>query len=490
MSTVTGRRAGPSPAAGDVAATLPAPQSSWEDLYDNAPCGQLSTTPEGVIVLVNTTLLSWTGYAREQLVGSPVDQLLTVGSRLFYQTRGLPVLRLQGELREVALQISRADGSVLSVVASFALARSADGAELAIRLAVFDSTARGDYERELLAARRNAERSEVRVRVLQRASAGLATARTEQALLQFVAETTRAAFDATRTAVLMVPPEGGALEVVIGRHPMPGPVDLQAPRPEAEALRRGEVVTIASLDEAEQTFPDMVEPLHAARVEALTATPMMHDDGPLGVVVSFFGRSRTFDDDERRLHQAIARQAAEALQRVRLQEQLRFQATHDQLTGLVNRSFLYARLRQVLAAAARSRHSTAVLFLDLDGFKLINDRLGHLVGDRVLLQVAGRLRETTRLGETVARFGGDEFVILCESADAPGGEAVADRIRAAIRRPLDEAPGFGVTASVGVAVHLAADGAAADPEDLVRMADDAMYRSKSQGRDRVTVVCL
>jgi len=383
----------------------------------------------------------------------------------------------------------RADGTVLSVLVNFRLVRSDDGRELAIRLAVFDSTARGDYERELLAARRNAERSEVRVRVLQRASAGLATARTEQALLQFVGETTRTAFDAARTAVLTVPPEGGALHVVVGHHPMPGSVALGARRPEAEALRRGEVVTIASLDEAERTFPDMVEPLHAGRIEAMIATPMMHDDGPLGVVVSFFGRSRLFDEDERLLHQALARQAAEALQRVRLQEQLRFQATHDQLTGLVNRNFLHARLRQVLADAARARRSAALLFLDLDGFKPINDRFGHLVGDQVLLQVAHRLRQTTRLSETVARFGGDEFVVLSESADAPGAGALADRIRSAIRRPLHEAPGFGLTASVGVAVQLAAAGSAADPEDLVRMADDAMYRSKAQGRDRVTVVC-
>jgi diguanylate cyclase (GGDEF)-like protein len=215
----------------------------------------------------------------------------------------------------------------------------------------------------------------------------------------------------------------------------------------------------------------------------------MHDDDPLGVVVSFFGRGREFDDEERQLHQALARQAAEALQRVRLQEQLRYQARHDQLTGLVNRCVLYDRLREASVDTARSGRPIALLFLDLDGFKPINDQLGHLVGDQILLEVAHRLRRTTRLSETVARFGGDEFVVLNENADVSAAQTLAHRIRAAVRRPLDEAPGFALTASVGVAVQLASDGTA-DPEQLVRVADDAMYRSKSRGGDCETVIQL
>ena len=103
--------------------------------------------------------------------------------------------------------------------------------------------------------------------------------------------------------------------------------------------------------------------------------------------------------------------------------------------------------------------------------------------------MAHRLRRTTRLSETVARFGGDEFVVLRESADVSAAQTLAHRIRAAVRRPLEQAPEFGLTASLGAVVHLGFD-SSVDAEQMVRAADEAMYRSKSLGGDRETVVQL
>ncbi|MBO3086764.1 PP2C family protein-serine/threonine phosphatase [Cellulomonas dongxiuzhuiae] len=132
-------------------------------LYDRAPCGYLSTTPDGRVVRVNETFLTWTGYRHEDLVGRRrfVD-LLPVGGRIYHETHYAPTLRMQGSAREIALEIVCADGRRLPVLVNAVLDRDADGTPLVIRTAVFDATERRRYEQELLAAKRRAEESEVR----------------------------------------------------------------------------------------------------------------------------------------------------------------------------------------------------------------------------------------------------------------------------------------------------------------------------------------
>ena len=251
------------------------------------------------------------------------------------------------------------------------------------------------------------------------------------------------------------------------------------------------MVSIDSIGEAERDYPDLAPALAGARLAALTAIPILEDHTALGVLVCFFARSREFDDEELQLKRALARQAAQALQRIRLQAQLQFQALHDQLTGLANRELLHRRLAQALAAAARHQRSVALFFLDLDGFKTINDELGHLAGDAVLVQIAQRIRPVVRLSDTVARFGGDEFVVLCEDIDSSAALRVAERLRAAVRQPLPGIPdALALTASVGVAVHDPDGTPGPDAATLVEQADAAMYRSKAGGKDRDTVIHL
>ena len=170
------------------------------------------------------------------------------------------------------------------------------------------------------------------------------------------------------------------------------------------------------------------------------------------------------------------------LRRVRLQEELEHQAMHDQLTGLANRKLLEERLEAAIAAASRSRRPLSVVFVDLDGFKAINDSLGHRVGDEVLAEVAARLRSVARAGDSVARYGGDEFVIVCEDAAPDAGATIAERFRQAVRRPLERVPPrYAVAASIGVAVWEPAQGSAPDADLLLRTADEAMYASKALG---------
>jgi diguanylate cyclase (GGDEF)-like protein len=219
--------------------------------------------------------------------------------------------------------------------------------------------------------------------------------------------------------------------------------------------------------------------------------PLIVDETPVGVLACYFGRRRGFDDDALELLVSLARLASQVLQRIRLQNELQRMAMHDQLTGLANRVLLQTRLAQVLAAAERYGHPMAVVFLDLDGFKRINDKLGHGIGDVALRDVAHALQRVVRASDTLARFGGDEFVVVCEDADEAGAMRVADRIRGAVEMPLHGVPSaFTLTASVGIAVHNPRAGRAVSAEALLSAADEAQYQSKHGGKNRVTVVAV
>src|ERR1700730_16164119 len=166
---------------------------------------------------------------------------------------------------------------------------------------------------------------------------------------------------------------------------------------------------------------------------------------------------------------------------------LRHQALHAPLRGLANRALLADRAEQALMRSARSGASVAVVLVDLDGFKFVNDSLGHQVGDVVLVEVARRREALGRSEDTVARLGGDEFVILID--DVSGMEetqALAERVREVLR-PRFSLPGwdYAVTASVGVAIGSAAQ---VDVHDLLRDADTAMYVGKTSGKDSVRLV--
>jgi diguanylate cyclase (GGDEF)-like protein len=159
------------------------------------------------------------------------------------------------------------------------------------------------------------------------------------------------------------------------------------------------------------------------------------------------------------------------------------QLLSDPLTGLASRLVLHDRLRLALERARRQGTAVAVLFIDLDHFKVINDSLGHETGDRVLRVVSERLRTNARRGDLAVRFGGDEFIVVCEDLDGPAAAlATAERLGALLRAPVPvDGRAHVLTVSIGVCVTTDPD---RSPEDLVRDADTAMYRAKEHGRDR------
>ncbi|MFD3443560.1 diguanylate cyclase domain-containing protein [Microbacteriaceae bacterium 4G12] len=175
----------------------------------------------------------------------------------------------------------------------------------------------------------------------------------------------------------------------------------------------------------------------------------------------------------RDLDSALMRQAESALAHLGM---------HDALTGLPNRRLFTERLQRALSGDPRGGH-VAVIFIDIDSFKAINDSQGHGGGDTVLQQIAERISSATRASDTLARLGGDEFVVLCENTGPDGARKTAERVLEALLNPLDIAGRpLKVTASIGVATATHAD----TPDSLLGRADSAMYRAKRSGKDRVS----
>lgn len=172
-----------------------------------------------------------------------------------------------------------------------------------------------------------------------------------------------------------------------------------------------------------------------------------------------------------------------------LQEALTHQAFYDPLTGLPNRALFYDRLRQALSRVARYRGIVAVLFLDLDGFKSVNDRFGHTNGDKLLIQAAERMQLQMRSEDTVARFGGDEFtVLLASEVSMEGASQVARRLLDEISLPytINEEI-VTISVSIGVAISTSEKN---QPDDLIHDADNAMYRAKTNGKANFQVFNL
>jgi len=193
----------------------------------------------------------------------------------------------------------------------------------------------------------------------------------------------------------------------------------------------------------------------------------------------YFGRQELHRLDQ------LADMVGLAIERCEMAELMAFQASHDVLTGLANRALFMERLEEALSHVGRRRSSLAVLFVDLDRFKLVNDRADHTVGDQLLNEMASRLMAMTRGVDVVARFGGDEFVALAEVEHEDDARDMAERIRKGLGEPVTiGGVRLVVTASIGVVVT--AD-AATTAAGLLRDADNAMYEAKRAGRDQIVV---
>jgi diguanylate cyclase (GGDEF)-like protein len=179
------------------------------------------------------------------------------------------------------------------------------------------------------------------------------------------------------------------------------------------------------------------------------------------------------------------------LENVISNEMLKYMGLTDSLTGVYNRRYIDRRLVEEVARARRQEYSIAVMFIDVDRFKSVNDRVGHQAGDDVLREVAARIKMELRVSDALARFGGEEFVVLLINADLTAAAMVAERIRAGVAgKPVDLAGGQGMNVSVSIGVAALGDEAGELPieevaQQLVALADGALYQAKEAGRNRV-----
>jgi diguanylate cyclase (GGDEF)-like protein len=251
---------------------------------------------------------------------------------------------------------------------------------------------------------------------------------------------------------------------------------------------------VLSLDDARDDTADEVvrEAAHALRVRSLALAALTRPDGTvLGTLLALSDAPRAWREPELLRLTDLALTASTELQlrhalaeREMRERQLRHDSLHDGLTGLPNRTLFMKRLSDASLRARRDGDGLfAVLFLDLDDFKLVNDSMGHHVGDEVLITVARRLEDCVRGGDIVARLGGDEFAILLERvSDARDTAIVAERVQESLRVPMKLGNHeWSTTASIGVVLS---SSDTERPENLLRSADMAMYRAKNQGRAR------
>jgi len=215
-------------------------------------------------------------------------------------------------------------------------------------------------------------------------------------------------------------------------------------------------------------------------IGCLVLVPLVHNGEALGVLGVSAPVPRAFSAAALETLRLVAGLAGAAIQRAEVTDRLAYAATHDSLTGLSNRVHFTERLEHAIALGRRHRTPVGLLYLDLDGFKAVNDGFGHHAGDQVLAEVAARIRAAVREVDTVARLGGDEFaVVLSDVSGAAELSCAAGRIAAALEPPVPVPGGqVRVTASIGTA--LAGPGDA--PGDVLALADAEMYREKANRR--------
>ena len=315
--------------------------------------------------------------------------------------------------------------------------------------------------------------------------AGEALARVTQEALEAEQATLLMRDDQDRIEYLKTVGADGDFERTLREHVVGRPADFRLWR---VAARHAKPIFVENAAASRLMPPELVE---ALGLKSYVAFPLLAEARTLGLVFcSHTTAPRRWSNEERQLVEQLALEgslvvenaALRATEQQRLDE-LSHQAFHDSLTELPNRALFADRLGLALARTERRKVAVAVLFLDLDDFKPINDRFGHDAGDRLLRAVAERVRACVRPEDTVARLGGDEFTILLEDiVDVRYAIGVAERIEEALHEPFPiDGHEATVTASIGIAVSSGRD---ATPEDLMRSSDQAMYQAKRKGRAR------
>lgn len=412
----------------------------------HAPIGMCTVGLDGSFLMVNKALCRIVGYSQAELLALDF-QTITHPDDLEADL-GLLQAVLRGDRNSYKMEkrYIRKDGVVVWIQLTVALIRDDDGAPLHFISQIEDITERKQAETELR-------------EVNETLSAILAAS--PQAVYSLDAEGRVRSFNAAAERMLWYP-----ADAVIGRLDVTALHDvceLTGVTDESSCGALEQVLGVAQRGQVQRHDCSLIRG-DGTRVPAAVAYACMRDAA--GAITGYVGV------------------ASDMTERQRREEYTRHIAQHDHLTGLPNRMLLDDRIERAIVQARRFDHSLAVLMLDLDNFKRINDSLGHHIGDGLLRVIADRLRDAVRATDTVARMGGDEFVVLLDQVEASQrAVSIANNIVDVLSRAV-EVSGHELVAtpSIGVAMF-PADGLT--PVTLIRNADAAMYRAKQEGRCRV-----
>jgi len=433
-----------------------------------APFGLVELSDTGIIVDANDLFSRWFFLFGPTIVGSRLADVFGI------------------EQSELAEALRQASGGSDLIPATAVLRPAGAGARplilAATRLengnnavAVVDASRNSDFEPGLDRPELTPLGESERLQLLLSASVRFANSATSTEMADVLADAARKSFRADWATVHLV--DGDDFVLAGGHNPLAVKWPAGAAPTGARTMQLGRILLITDPAEAEEYLPGVgISGVFAdSGVHSVLVAPITDHDVSLGTVACYFAKRRTFDNQAEPFIRALALQAGQVFTRLRLEEQLRRSTMLDDITGLPNRRLFERQF-------ADASPSSAILFLDLDGFKAVNDELGHAMGDRLLELVAERLRGVFRHTDSVARYGGDEFVAIIEDTSTDNAMKVAERARAAIAETFPELPDHHrVTASIGVALDATGGGTVLPVQRLVRLADHAMYTAKGRG---------
>ena len=423
----------------------------------------------GAYVDFNEAACHMFGYSRDELLAMPVHHVRVdrTRERLLEDYK-----RLEAEQGSEVLEIGacrRKDGSVFPVEFNRRVMETSDGP-------IVVATVR-DLTERLKADQRQAAVLKYQERVARFGQSALAQ-RQPAELIERAVQAVLEALGAEAVAYVEPQPGAGALVAralvgVADAEAQPGTVPCPAGSPMIDAMHSG---SRAVVDGDRLPFP------WARGLRSTALLPVRGENGVRGLLCAGYKTANAFAAEQLNFAEAVASVLSTALQRIDSENRLAYLAQFDPLTGLANRTLLADRFSQMIVQAKRHGAPLAVLFIDLDGFKTVNDTLGHAGGDALLKEVAVRLQATVRSGDTVARISGDEFaVVLADLARLEDAALVAQKVIDRLAATVDIAgKEVFVTASVGIAAF---PGDGADADTLIGAADAAMYRAKQSGRN-------
>ena len=458
--------------------TLRSSERDFRLLTENATDFVSRHDREARLLYVSPSSSNISGFAPEQLAGRSIVDLIHPDDVDFVRDTFLKVLNSRGG-RTVSFRLRRKDGSFVWAETNCRAVAGDSGELTEVHCVTRDVTERRRAQAELeqllsqqsaiAALGEQALEDDDLSRLLRRACSTVAMTLDVEAcgIFRLTGEGERVAVEA---GTGWLANDVGRLATPIVNDPSKGLV---------ECLVEGPTITDDMAKE------DRFEAPALERRGVTSAINVLIGQGDLkyGILGAYSIESRSFTLDDANFLQAVGHVLGAAIERRRTEERARHDALHDPLTGMPNRSLLLDRLEQALGRCERRGSQIALLFLDIDNFKLVNDSLGHSAGDELLQAVAPRLQGAVRPSDTVARFGGDEFVVLAEDIeDERSARTLTERIAAAFTSPfLLRGESHVVSASTGVVMCAGGD---VEPEDLLRDADAAMYRAKERGRGR------